>query len=496
MSAPEYAGARWGRSFADDTVGKPRLGDPSLQEMADLFGRLQAEHPDKLAVEVIGHSVAGNPLHLLEVTDRATNDDDKQIAFFFGSEHGNEHSACVALLHVLRWLLTPAAEEILRRQRVLLLPCVNPDGYDTYHQENMNGVNLYADYFLEGKPTQPESHAVWEVLERYAPEVVGSCHGHWCLVETAAFENCQGAYGTSRFDRCHSRLFAEEINRACEAAGYPQDRMEEDSERILPPLPGFPNQSARSGEGITPCVYAYHRFHSLTFAMEIMCEDSGLVKLRKILELGNQTWRYERLPGYPVRVILPPEGHAIVAYGTTAAQRRASRLELWRHNDALTRFCLPHVEDTGFVGFGFSVRPEDRDLSCEFVSGVLDFVADDPNIEVAPLREAFGYRLESWWSRYQEPLPARPTRLDEIRHGIGQRVRLLPGSRVKRLLVNGREVGPSDREGYEVWTPPGGHTIVQLNLPGGRSLAAPDGHLRRVICTLEYEPGSLGKVRT
>ena len=380
-----------------------------------------------------------------------------------------------------------------------MIPVVNPDGYDTYHQSNMNGVNLYADYSLTGPPSQPESRAVWEVMERYAPEVFGACHGHWRQVRTYAFENCQGAYGTSRYDRTHARLFAEEVNRACEAAGYPQDRMEEDSERVLSPLPGFPNQGARSGDLITPGVYAYHRFHTMLFSMEIMYEESGLVKIRKILELGNQPWRYENTPGYPVRVMTPPEGHAVVAYGTTAAERRTSRLELWRNNDAITRFALPTTEDVGFVGFGFSVHPEDAVLGdgsvppIITVGDVLDHFAGDPNLEMAPLREAYAPLLAATWSRYQEPVPDQPSRLEQIEHGLSLRVRLLPGSWVKRLLVNGREVGPSAREGYEVWTPPGGATIMQLNLPGGPSAGAADGRLRRVICALEYEAGRVGR---
>ncbi len=493
-----YAGARWGESMAADAARDPRDEDPSLEEIAALLQDLATEYPDQMTVERVGESVGGNPLWLANVTDAHISDDDKQIALFVGCEHGNEHSGGTALLHFLRWLLTPEAAKLRGAQRVLLMPVVNPDGYQTYHQLNMNGVNLYADYSLTGPPSQPESRAVWEVMERYALEVVGCCHGHWRKVRTLAFENCQGAYGTSRYDRTHSRLFAEEVNRACEAAGYPQDRMEEDSERILPALPGFPNQSARSGELVTPGVYAYHRFHSLLFSMEIMYEASGLVKLRKILELGNQPWRYERVPGYPVRVMSAPEGHALVAYGTTAAERRASRLELWRSNDAIVRFALPTVEEPGFVGFGFSVYREDHGLGSTSdpplytVGDVLDHFSSDPEIDIAVLRTTFGDRATAGWSRYQEPLPDQPSSLAEIRNGLSLRVRLLPGSQVKRLLVNGREVGPSQREGYEVWTPPGGATIVQLNLPGGRSVAAPGGHLRRALCTLEYEPGRVG----
>ncbi len=488
-----YEGARWGHDFSRDIVGEPR-DDPSLDQITEHLRRLEGEHPDKVSVEVVGQSVGGSDLFLVSVTDRAVPDDDKQIPLFLGAEHGNEHSATTALLRVLDWLVTPEAEDVRRRQKVLLMPCVNPDGYDTWRQSNVNGVNLYADYSLTEPPTQPESRAVWEVMERFAPEVVGACHGHWRRVRTAAFENCQGSYGTSRFDRTHSRLFAEEVNRACDEAGYPQDRMEEDAERILSPLPGHEGHNFRSGDGITPGVYAYNRFHSLLFSMEIMNEESGLVKIRKILELGNQAWRYEPAPGYPVRVVCPPEPFAVAAYGQTAAERRESRLELWRSNDAITRFTLPGTEDSGFLGIGLTVVPEDRQLRCEFVSQVLDALAGDPNIAVGPLREALGYRLNAWWAMYFDPPAAQPVPLPEIRHGVSLRARLLPGSRVRRVLVNGREASPSGREGYQVWTPRHSYTFVQINLPPGRGLAAPDGRLRRAVCTIEYEPGRVGRL--
>lgn len=491
-----YAGAKWGGSLAEDAARDPRVDDPSLEQLADKLRHLAQQLPDCVRHAVVGHSVAGHDLHLVEVSDFGLPDEDKQVALFFGAEHGNEHSSTTALLTLLDWLVTPEAEHIRRRQRVLLVPCVNPDGYDTFHFQNMNGVNLYADYSLTGEPTQPESRAIWEIINREQPEVIGACHGAWRVVRYAFFENCQGSYGTSRFDRTHSRLFAEEVLRACEEAGYPQDRMEEDCERILSPLPGFENHSFRSGEGITAGVYAYNCFHSMLFSMEIMYEQSGLAKLRKILELGNEPWRYEQDVGYPVRVVLPPEPFAVAAYGQTAARRRRSRVELWQNNSALTRYQLPQPQSETLFGLALSIMPEDRECGAITVDDALQHFGQDPNIESEPLRQAFGPLLTHWWARYDEPRgsEAKPAyALDEIRHGLALRVRMLPGSRVRRVLINGREAPPSAADGYETWTPPGHFTLVQINLPPGRSLAAPDGRLRRVVCTIEMAPGRVGR---
>ena len=43
-----------------------------------------------------------------------------------GQEHGQERSASLALLELARWLVTPEAAEIRRRQSVGLMPVVNP----------------------------------------------------------------------------------------------------------------------------------------------------------------------------------------------------------------------------------------------------------------------------------------------------------------------------------------------------------------------------------
>lgn len=491
-----YAGAKWGESLAADAARDPRVDDPSLQQLAARLHQLAEQHPESVRHSVVGHSVSGHELHLVEVSDFSVSDEHKQVALFYGAEHGNEHSSTTALLRLLGWLVTSEAAEVRRRQRVLLIPWINPDGYDTYHFQNMNGVNTYADYSLTGEPTQPESRAIWEIINREQPEVVGACHGAWRVVRYASFENCQGSYGTSRHDRTHSRLFAEEVLRACEAAGYPQDRMEDDAERVLGPLPGFENHAFRSGEGVTAGVYAYNRFHSMLFSMEIMYDESGLVKLRKILELGNEPWRYEQDPGYPVRVVLPPEPFAVAAYGQTAAQRRRSRVELWQNNSHLTRYQLPQPQSPTLFGLALSILPEDRDCGAITVDDALSHFGHDPNIDVAPLRQAFGPLLTHWWARYEEPCSNPPPPLDQVRHGLALRVRMLPGSKIKRVLVNGRAAPASPIDGYETWTPPNHFTLVQVNVPGGPSLAAPDGRLRRVVCTIEMEPGEVGRTRS
>ncbi len=292
----------WSQGSADSG---DLLSYPSLPELDSFYRELQDEFPGYVALKKAGQSVRGQPIWLLTITDQDTSDEDKQRVLMVGQEHGQERSASIALLELARWLVTPAAAEIRRRQCIGLMPVVNPDSWEDLRFNNVNDVNLYADYSLDGEPTQPESQAVAEALARMQPELYCSLHGTEFGWKYRMGESNGFSWTTSQFDRAHSRLFIEEINRAAESAGFPQDRGEEEAERILPWLPGNIHHSYYSGQRITSCVHAYHRYHTLANTMEVHHPLSGLIRCMKMLELGNQPWRTESVAGYPVAHDVP-----------------------------------------------------------------------------------------------------------------------------------------------------------------------------------------------
>lgn len=490
----DYSLAQWKVDQSSDQVGQLRLHDPSWAEIVHRLHDLYRQHPDLIRLELLGQSVCGNDLWLLEITDPTIAAAEKETALLYACEHGDEHTATLALLQLIHWLLSPAAQAVRRQQRVLIIPCVNPDGYETFHQDNANGVNLFADYSFDHPPTQPESRAVYTVLEQHQPELVVSCHGIWLETEWAAIENCQGSYGNSGYDRCHSRLFAEKVNLACENAGYPQDRMEEDAERILRRDPEWPNHSFRSGDKITGGVYAYQRFHSLHLTAEIMFLGSGLKKLQTILQLGCRPWRYEPVPGYPVRVMTHTENFCVCSYGRNAEERRRSRIELWPSCEQLQRYFLPWHQDRGFLGFAVSIVPADLEIAAraKSVDDFLQGLPPIPELDLAALRQALGpVRLSAKLGLMREAPPLRQKRMPFIRCGLSLRARLLPGSKIKRVLINGHLAPRSRHCGYQTWTPKRSFQFLQLNIPPGKSPFCPDGKLQRLFCTIEYEPGHI-----
>ena len=456
----------WSQGSADSG---DLLSYPSLPELESFYSELQEEFPGFVALEKVGHSVQGRPVWLLTITDRDTSDEDKQRVLMVGQEHGQERSASLVLLEVAHWLVTPEAADIRRRQSVGLMPVVNPDSWEDLRFNNVNDVNLYADYSLDGEPTQPESQAVAAVLARMQPELFCSLHGTEFGWKYRMGESNGFSWTTSQFDRAHSRLFIEEINRAAESAGYPQDRGEEEAERILPWLPDNVHHSYYSGQRITSCVHAYHRYHTLANTMEVHHPLSGLIRCRRMLELGNEPWRTEAVAGYPVRTMFQQDETFVAAYGRTAAERRASRVELWAHTDQYV-VARGVNEPVGMALSAFSLDPDDFDRwrSLE-IDRFLQQYGEEHSVDLSEIR-ARCQRYPRFLSlrcdqiRPTGELQARPL-LRAASQGLALRLRLPNRSAVQRVWLDGRPIAPSPRDGYESWQTANGFTILQVNIP-------------------------------
>ena len=474
----------WSQGSADSG---DLLSYPSLPELESFYRELLDEFSGFVALEKAGASVQGQPIWLLTITDRDTSDEDKQRVLMVGQEHGQERSASLALLELARWLVTPAAAEIRRRQSVGLMPVVNPDSWEDLRFNNVNDVNLYADYSLDGEPTQPESQAVADVLDRMMPELFCSLHGTEFGWRYRMGESNGFSWTTSQFDRAHSRLFIEEINRAAESAGYPQDRGEEEAERILPWLPGNVHHSYYSGQRITSCVHAYHRYHTLANTLEVHHPLSGLIRCVRMLELGNQTWRTEAVAGYPVRTMFQQDETFVAAYGRSAAERRASRVELWAHTN---QFVIARGvnEPVGMALSAFSLDPEDygrwRSLEIDsFLQQKEDELETDLT-EIRALRRRHS-RFQSLRCDQIEPTAsAKGGRLlRTASQGLALRLRLPNRSTVGRVWLDGRPIAPSISDGYESWPTANGFTVLQINIPP----RADCGRFQRHFVVTTYE---------
>lgn len=481
----------WSQGSADSG---DLLSYPSLPELDSFYRELQDEFPRSVALEKAGHSVQGRPIRLLTITDQDIGDADKQRVLMVGQEHGQERSASLALLELARWLVTPAAAGIRRWQRISLMPVVNPDSWEDLRFNNVNDVNLYADFSLDREPTQPESRAVAEVLARMQPELFCSLHGTEFGWQYRMGESNGFSWTTSQFDRSHSRLFIEEINRAAESAGFPQDRGEEEAERILPWLPGNTHHSYYSGRRITSCVHAYHRYHTLANTMEVHHPLSGLIRCKRMLELGNQPWRTESVAGYPVRTMFQQDETFVAAYGQTAAERRASRVQLWAHSN---QFVVARGvnEPVGMALSAFSLDPEDYDRwrSME-IDSFLQQRGDDLGIDLSDLRALCQRHSRFRSLRCDQIKPTAGTKegalLRTASRGLALRLRLPNRSTIRRVWLDGRPIPLSSSDGYESWHTASGFTMLQVNVPPQDDVGSFQRHF--VVTTYDAPRTDLG----
>jgi hypothetical protein len=103
------------------------------------------DHPRVRSVAVIANSLAGNPIHLVEVTDPTVPALDKSAIWVTARQHPAEAGGSWMAEGMLDWILSeqPAARELLRSAVVYLVPFMNPDGVLLgNYRVNRVGVNL------------------------------------------------------------------------------------------------------------------------------------------------------------------------------------------------------------------------------------------------------------------------------------------------------------------------------------------------------------------
>jgi len=127
---------------------------------------------------VVGRSVAGQPITCTIIGSG------HDVVLIMATIHGNE-AAGTPLVHRLASHLT-AHPEVVEGRQILLMPVANPDGLDRNSRHNLRGVDLNrnfpSDNFDSSKRhgprplSEPESTAIYELIERYEPNRVVSIH--------------------------------------------------------------------------------------------------------------------------------------------------------------------------------------------------------------------------------------------------------------------------------------------------------------------------------
>ena len=326
---------------------KEKVHRLTQQEYEQTLKFWSERHPKILSVERVGASVQGLGIHLLTITDKSVHDGDKQIALIPCLHGGPERSGTSTAMHLVEWLLgdSPEAAGTRRKQIVLVMPIVNPEAYfQTDRFGNANGIDPYTGggaanwdlttltYKLLDKA--PEIEAFLRVVDRYRPEVIADLHGIG-LQEYAPdrlgdrrmyqgqtmFEITGSAYSNYTLRPWDWRVIEAMIAAGCEA-GYPSDRFEADAQQSFggPGLHPVADRLWRGAPNFYTAQYAYVKYHTMPSAYEIGWEESGVARIRGLLEIGNNVWDSEGVPGYPVNRVDAFVGHFLTSYGATAEQ--------------------------------------------------------------------------------------------------------------------------------------------------------------------------------
>ncbi len=475
---------------------------PAYEVIEDQLEAWCREYPRYTTLERLGTTAQGRTIRAICLTDKEVNPENKEHVLFTATHTGGrERSGATGLLYVIRWLLSDdsLAREILTRQVVVCMPVPNPDGYMTEgvgNHNNSHGLNPCDDWTLDG-PMDPEHNPEGMVLkglmDRYQPEVDADFHGVDLTFPGHIMTESSGpSYGCTNWRPYHLQI-TRLMEQAAQDEGFPSDMVEEDAERSFwgDKINDIAHKLWLGRPNTLAGPYCYARYHTLTFTSEVLWEQSGLIRHKRLLQVGQEVWPGEYYPGYPTRVIQWNNFDLITAYGPTAAQRRKSRVELWNKQQQLRDgFINPEREGLKFHVCITSPQASDELLRDPSLKSFARKIQEHPEINtsaILPLLEHYPNYSGQWGSEANVCTSYNPSTRNEfspIEHGLGIRLRIpYPKARLDEVRVNGHVINPSETDGFLTWTARG-FTYLQINIP-------PDKSRQRniFIITCPYDPG-------
>ena len=487
--------------------------DPSSAEIHKGLQGWARSHPDIMDVETRGKSVLGKPILLVKITNEKTSDENKSVVLFTSTHCGNEELGTTSLLHLTKWLLGKGevVENIREKIVVLIMPCVNPDGWDAHRRTgrsyyskrskgytalNVYGINIYDSKYLFGPAAaeeNPEGMAILNVVEEYKPDAAADVHSGQRGVMVAE----HSGFSWSDFN-AHSfqPLVVEEMCQALENAGFLAFRPAMDSGRIKlgSRIEGQEHDYLRIGNyKQTMTTFYYRRYHTLAYTWETGADLAVVARARRLLEIGTETWRNEFYPGYPGNQVGRWDFVSISAWGNTARKRRKSRIELWRKvNQLHYGSVVRHVSPATKVGRLMGVCATTTKASEKWIgngtkkvllsnvaglkhvnfSQIAEFARGIPMAVTSPPHYSLGYKTGVVSD-------------DPVKHGMSIRLWVqYKDAEIIEVCIDGHKVNQSEVEGYMVRRGPG--TIVQFNIPPGK--------VREVhFVSVAYKVGSVHK---
>lgn len=486
------------------------------EEYAGTLQHWRSTHPQFVTLESRGLSGQTMPVYLLKVTDSTVPDEDKQVCLITTLHCGPERSGATGALAFAEWLLgdDPLAVETRKKQIVLIMPIVNPLAFfHTDRFRNEHGVDPYAGLGPVGKiwdvkslslltpERAPELVAVLSVIDEYRPEVHADLHGtgmqEYGPGQLGSRRMYQGQIMTEVTGGAYSNYalrpwdwrVTEAMIEAGKEAGFPSDRFEADAQRTFwgPELAPLGKKLWHGAPLFYSAHYGYVKYHTMLITQEVAWEASVVARMKGLMKIGNGPWLDERAPGYPVNRIKHFVGHFVTGYGTTASERRESRVELWnRQSDFALGFLYPQTDGRDSIVLATTAAAK-KVVAVEELASLRANLRSEFGDKAAAIEAFLDDGPELKLAMEQAPpqlLAATDTATDPIANGLGLRLRL-PYHAPRNLVVhlNGELLAESPTDGYESW-PADGFTQIQVHVPPAKAAAT-----GLYVLTVAYEPG-------
>lgn len=479
---------------------------PTFEEIESFLQELSLKEADRIALAVEGRSPQDRPVYSITLTDPGTPTEEKQNVVL-SCVHSTERSAVAVLFAVMDWLLSndPLACEVMRRQQVVCMPIVHPDGYvegkldpvqrsrdaTLYNGWDMTGVS--------GPEPAAEAVALQRIIDQCQPDLYADVHGVSLDFEGQLMLESSASSPTRTTNRPYHQHVTRLMDQAALDGGFPSDFQEDDREVLCwDPSVDSLKPKLWPGRGFwSPGLYAYGRYHTLHVLMEITWQRSGLLRFQRLLRIGNEQWEGEPCRGYPNHVVAAfgPSGmyQMIAAYGQNAVQQRESRVEIWSKHHQITS-AIVNPQMTGKTAAVFTLSADAHDEWLKEDDTLDEFGArlkQHPTINAEYIADfLYGWpagqnRPEAALSVWRGVQTGEPPHEDEpIRHGLALRVRVpYPSAGVRDVRLNGHPLAESSEDGYSLWRTRG-FTFIQANVPPSKSQAE-----TLLILTCEYDAG-------
>ena len=375
----------------------PRQGVfPLSADVEAHIRKVQKAHPDLVKVRDVIKSVQGRPIWAVTVTDPKVSEADKQHVLIVGGQHGNEESGRIVALGLIDWLVTKAATETRRKQKIVIMPNINPDSAETDMHANSIGIQPNLDHDAKKGPRTPEGKAVEIVAYELQPEIyvdLHACGGMGCSTDLVLYPR----FRPHTMDDYFLHVIADQMVAAGERAGIPQSTFCLSWWGVEPF--DSPSSTAWCYRMFKSTVILTENTESNTYTYSVRDRArTGVAKLRALLKWGNG--RYPKLAsaGYPCTIVTGTFDRGIVAVGKTASSRRKSRVEVWRNADHFTKYGQVYPES-----------PKDKTIRIEYAG-------------------------------------------PKLSHGVGFQTNVRGKLKVAKATWNGRKLGPSPTNGYTAWS--------------------------------------------